>query len=212
MIPNVSHLLAMAPFETEIIDDEGDVVLQSGSKEFHVSRKVLTLASPRFKTLFKSPFSEAQTLASADENNGHIKIILKEDDDAALAILLHVLHYSNKREYKTLDLDMQYRVAVVSDKYQCISSMSTQTRDWLRESGCGEFKALSLILKSVAVAHLTRQSEIFLRLVERRPGGLLFNLEASDLEGEVPEKTLPSELRGTSIRAPFSQLTILTIS
>ena len=42
----------------EVIDEEGDVLLRSGVREFLVSSKVLALASSYFDTMFRSEFSE----------------------------------------------------------------------------------------------------------------------------------------------------------
>lgn len=91
----------------DITDEEGDVLLRSGIREFLVSSKVLVLASE---------FSEGCAMRNSAVP---LSIKLSDDDPGALAVLLHTIHFSRKRRYLELQLDTQFNIAVLSDKYDC---------------------------------------------------------------------------------------------
>ena len=98
--------------EMEIIHDEGDIMLCSGTKKFKVSSVVLTLASPYFHTMFKSQFTEAEQLRRQKPGEA-LNIRMEDDVPEAWSVLLHTLHYSTQAKQPRLSVDMQHNVAIV---------------------------------------------------------------------------------------------------
>ena len=82
-----------------IIDDDGDVLVQTSSKELLVSSKILALASPVFKAMFSSKFLEGSTIRSVQNP---LKLPLPYDNPDALAVLFHTLHFSSKQKFLRL--------------------------------------------------------------------------------------------------------------
>ena len=94
--------------DREIIDDDGDVLVQTSSKELLVSSKILALASPVFKAMFNSKFREGSTVRSVQNP---LQLPLPDDEPDALAVLFHALHFSSKRTSLKLGADLQLHVA-----------------------------------------------------------------------------------------------------
>lgn len=172
----------------EVIDEEGDVLLRSAIREFLVSSKVLALASSYFDTLFRSEFSEG----CAMRNSAVLSSIkLSGDDPEALAVLLHTIHFSRKRRYLELQLDTQFNVAVLSDKYDCARALYSDSQRWLT-SASAEKHCISSLWKSTAVAYLMYHPVLFAKQTSQ----LVQVLKADDLSGPLPLSSLPDGLQG----------------
>lgn len=113
----------VAAIEREVLDEDGDVLIKSGFKEFLVSSKILTLASPVFKAMFRSGFIEGTTVRSAEHP---LELPLSDDNPDALTVLLHILHFSPSRKCLKSDVDLQLELAQLSKKYDCIASISAE--------------------------------------------------------------------------------------
>ncbi|KUJ15815.1 uncharacterized protein LY89DRAFT_734964 [Mollisia scopiformis] len=139
----------MAP-ERQIFDPDGDVlfILSSTSKLtleelgltnqpqpdsphvlMQVSSKHLMLASPVFKAMLTSPFSEGQTLA----RTGHVDIELPEDDCVAFTILMNVIHSKGRKVPSVLSLKLLAIVSMLVDKYQLQEIAAVFSDIWIRE-------------------------------------------------------------------------------
>ena len=107
------------PVSTEKIDMDlhGDIILILEQVELRVSSKVLSLASPVFKALCTPGFAEGNTIAMGGVSCIH----LPEDDTDAMIAFCSVTHfrpYSNDAPITLLE-----NLAIITDKYDCVSSM-----------------------------------------------------------------------------------------
>ncbi|KDN68927.1 hypothetical protein CSUB01_11625 [Colletotrichum sublineola] len=115
---------------------DGDVVLVVGDHECSPKRqllvhsKVLVIASPYFATLFGPVFQEGRT--AKQENCPRIK--LEEDDAEAMEIVLSLLHFKAKDEYKNIEPRLLALVARASDKYGCNTTLSPWIFRWLYDT------------------------------------------------------------------------------
>lgn len=172
----------------EVIDDKGDIILRSKAKEFQVSSKILVFASPYFETMFKPEFPEGRALRSS---SAPLTIDLLEDNSEALTVLLHTIHLSKKRRYWDLDLDMQFEVAVLSDKYDCTRALFSDSQRWLMAVDA-KTQSLPSLWKLAAVAYLMCHPVLF-----AEPARLMVrSLKAVDLEGPLPLAAFPDAFRG----------------
>ncbi|KAF3930915.1 hypothetical protein ABW19_dt0207202 [Dactylella cylindrospora] len=94
-----------------------EVVLKLQSEEhlYRVSHSALRLASPVFaKTLDpKSPWAK-------QEDNGVIKITLRDNDPEALEILFKLMHFQQKSIPKNLALKTIFKLGLICDQYDCV--------------------------------------------------------------------------------------------
>lgn len=174
--------------DREIIDDEGDILLRSGVRESQVSSKVLALASSYFDAMFKSKFSEGCAILNSTTP---LSINISGDDPEALAVLLHTIHFSKKRRYLELSIDMQYNVAILSDKYDFARALYSDSQRWLMSTSTKEH-CISSLWKLTAVAYLMYHPVPF----AERASQLAQILGADDLDGPLPLSSLPDALQG----------------
>lgn len=172
----------------EVIDEEGDVLLRSGIREFLVSSKVLALASSYFDTMFRSEFSEGCAMRNSAVP---LSIKLSDDDPEALAVLLHTIHFSRKRRYLELQLDTQFNIAVLSDKYDCVRALYSDSQRWLMSASAAKH-CISSLWKLTAVAYLMYHPVLFAKQTSQ----LVQVLRADDLDGPLPLSSLPDVLQG----------------
>ena len=71
------------------LDHQGDVILRADRKDFLCSSKVLSIASPVFRVMFGSLFSEASKVSQSRPG----KISLTDDEPEALSTLLSIFHH-----------------------------------------------------------------------------------------------------------------------
>ena len=177
--------------DREIIDDDGDVLVQTTSKELLVSSKILALASPFFKALFKSnSFLEGSTIRSAQNP---LKLPLPDDDPDALGVLFHTLHFSSKQKFHKLGADLQLDVAKLADKYDCTNSMSGESRRWLRSLSEGDHET-SVLWTLSTIAFLMGHVDEFSNLTAK----LALKSTVAELDHIAPYSALPETLKGTS--------------
>lgn len=114
-----------------LLDPDGDVTLvvsnkDESKKEFQVSSKVLSLASPVFSSLFGSRFLEGSQLRT----HGRARITLQEDEPTAMEIVLGVLHFRYEDDVASLGPDIFASVAVHCDKYDCVKAVRPRVQQW----------------------------------------------------------------------------------
>jgi len=107
-------------------------------REFTVSSKVLSLASPVFKAMLSGRFKEGIDLARGIASTKSYALNLPDDDAEATIILCRILHFNiNDVPEKPTPVCLE-KLAFLCDKYQCISAMkycgSVWLRDWLLAS------------------------------------------------------------------------------
>ena len=115
-LENMSTESEPAALEVITIDPAGNVSLVTRTQELRVSSKVLSAASPVFKSMLQPKFQEGTDLAK----DGTCRVLLPEDNPEAIHQLCTVLH--NPRGdfflYKETPKFLQ-EVAILVDKYQC---------------------------------------------------------------------------------------------
>ena len=176
--------------DREIIDDDGDVLVQTGSKELLVSSKILALASPVFKAMFNSKFLEGSTIRSTQNP---LELPLPDDDPDALAVLFHTLHFSSKQKFLRLGADLQLHVAQLSDKYDCTASISGESGRWLRSLSEGDHDT-SILWTSSTIAFLMGHMDEFSNFTAK----LALKLTAAELDHTAPNSALPETFKGMS--------------
>ena len=174
----------------EIIDDDGDVLVQTNSKELILSSKILALASPVFKAMFSPKFREGSTARSAQNP---LQLPLPDDNPDALTVLFHTLHFSSKRTFSSLGADLQLQIAQLADKYQCIASISGESGRWLRSLSEGGYES-SVLWTLSTIAFLMGHKDEFSKFTVK----LVLGLTAMELDLSEPNAALPETIKGMS--------------
>ncbi|PWW77322.1 hypothetical protein C7212DRAFT_185241 [Tuber magnatum] len=101
---------------TKVIDPYGDVlaILPTTSAKLQISSKVLSTASPVFRSMFSPRFREGAALTSA---TGLTEIEFPDDSPEALETIFNVLHFRHNCVGEDFDRDVLYEIALVVDKY-----------------------------------------------------------------------------------------------
>ena len=177
--------------DREIIDDDGDVLVQTNSKEMLVSSKILALASPVFKAMFSSNFLEGTTIRSAQNP---LQLPLPDDDPDALVVLFHTLHFSSKRTFPSLGADLQVQIAQLADKYQCTASICGESRGWLGSLSDGDYES-STLWTLATIAFLMGHKDEFSDYTRK----LLLGSTAAELDLSAPIPAFPAKtIKGMS--------------
>lgn len=179
--------------EIEKLDAEGDVTLVVGGntmspRQFLVSSKVLSLASPVFAKLFGPHFLEGSQMAK----HGSVTIHLDEDNAKGMGIILGILHYQEIPEIEKLGAKELATLAICCDKYDCARIIRPWIANWFRkvDEGLSE-KEYGLALLA---AHMLRASEDFCKIA--RKVQLEFNLGSFDIwDDEEVLTLLPRSIR-----------------
>ena len=106
-----------------IIDPDGDIYLNFSGYEVRVSSKVLSLASPGFKKMFGPFFAEGASVAADNPSRVH----LRADDADTLISLCYLLHFQGHKVSDTPTLEFLEKLAILTDKYDCVGSISQWT-------------------------------------------------------------------------------------
>ena len=184
-------------FDREVIDEDGDVLVQTSTKEFLISSKVLSLASPVFKAMFNSKFLEGSTIRSAQNP---LELSLLDDNPNALAVLFHNLHFSSEWKSLKLGVDLLLDVAQLSDKYDCTTSIAAESGRWLNSLRESDHRPLSVVWKLSTIAFLMGHINEFSRLTL----DLVYNLSAAELDHTTLNSHLPENLKGMSRKSSTS--------
>ena len=188
--PNLSSEPPDQVIDREIIDDDGDVLLQTDSKQFLVSSKLLEIASPAFSAMFNSRSLKLTTPRS--KQNPH-KVVLPDKDPDAWAVVLHTLHFSSKRTFLNPGADLQLRVARISDQYQCKISISGKSGRWLRSLSGNDY-GTRMLWRSSIIAFLKDHMEEFSNFTAQ----LALESTAAELDHVTPNTALSETLKGMS--------------
>lgn len=173
----------------EVIDEEGDVLLQAGTRKFLVSSKVLSLASTYFKTMFESKFREGCAMRSTSD-----PLILNafdDDDPEAWALLLRIIHFSIDKRPMDIDVDMQFSVALLSDRYDCTHALYSDSLLWLQTTNKAK-RDMFATWKLTAIAYSMYHRAQF----DEQASQLVRISAATDLDSPMPVPSLPDTLQG----------------
>ncbi|KAI9867585.1 MAG: hypothetical protein M1813_008384 [Trichoglossum hirsutum] len=176
--------------DRKVIDEDGDILVQIGSKEMLVSSKILILASPVFKAMLKSNFLEGNTARSTQHP---LKLPLPDDDPDALTVLFQILHFSPKRKRLEPDVDLQLELAQLADKYDCVISIHAESEQWLHALNEVDHES-SILWKLSTIAFLMGHTEKFANFTAK----LALTLSAAQLDGTTLVPSLPISIKGWS--------------
>ncbi|PWW77323.1 hypothetical protein C7212DRAFT_185705, partial [Tuber magnatum] len=123
------------------MDSYGDVlaILPTTSAKLRISSKVLSTASPVFRSMFSPRFREGAALASA---TGLTEIEFPDDSPQALETIFNVLHFRHDCVGEGFDHDALYKIALVVDKYDLAKALGPWKEVWLRGGAGGGGKRL----------------------------------------------------------------------
>ncbi|KAK5993698.1 hypothetical protein PT974_07134 [Cladobotryum mycophilum] len=153
--------------EVVILHKKGDVVLvvsegtAGKSAKFLVHSEVLQAASDYFTRLFNPFFKEGDML----ETEECPEIELKEDDPAAMKILLSLVHFKDFHKYETLTLREIHAVAKLSDKYLFNDALKPWCSLWASISDIDLYSPKDYGL-SLAIAHLLFDNNTMFNVME----------------------------------------------
>ena len=171
--------------ERVVIDDEGDVLLKTSTKEFLASSKALGLASSYFRTMFKSNFSEGRADRSPEKP---LTLDATEDDTEALNVLLHSTHFAHTPGLAAPDIDLQLKISILSDKYECLRALHYHSQRWLAHTTYD-----NSLWKMATIAHLMHHPGRFAaaasQIAQRSTENFLQAVE-------LPLQSLPDEMKG----------------
>ena len=184
-IPN-----AIGKSMTEVVDQDGDVLVQTGNRDILVSSKILGLASPVFSAMLNSVFKEGQVSRSSQHP---LNLPLPDDDPDALAGLFRAWHFSAQRDQLFPSIDTQLEMAVLADKYDCAISIQITGKYWLLTAR-DEIHNAATLWKLATVAFLLNLADGFSNFTAT----LIKSLSAQDLKMLKLHETLPYTLRGSS--------------
>jgi len=141
------------------IAEDGDVVFVVGParKRLRVYSLFARTASPVLKVMLGPNFCEGQQLAT----NGLAEVELPEDDAQALETVFNVVHGRNSTVPDKISPRELFRVAVITDKYDCLEPMALAVRLWL--SCIGTTNSESLWALALA-GYLFRNQKYFSRV------------------------------------------------
>lgn len=104
-------------------DDSGDTI----KIPMLVSFRHMMLASPVFRAMLDGNFKEGRDLTS----NGKVQVPLPDDDPAALAIILNIVHGHNRRVPRRVSLELLTNITILVDKYQMVEAVEFFAETWM---------------------------------------------------------------------------------
>lgn len=121
---------------TRAIDPYGDVlaILPTTAIKLQVSSKILSTASPVFRSMFSPRFREGAALASG---TALIEIEFPDEPLQALEAVFNVLHFRHDCVSASVSYDALYEIALVVDKYDLARALGPWKEVWLRR-GAGD--------------------------------------------------------------------------
>ncbi|KAH7304156.1 hypothetical protein B0I35DRAFT_401473 [Stachybotrys elegans] len=142
--------------QTIDIAAKGDVVFVVGTdrRRLKVYSIFVMTASPVFNAMLGPNFMEGHRLI----RSGQTEVELPEDNADAMEIVLNVIHGRNDRVQRTLSPGEVLKVAVISDKYDCSTSLAFAIRTWLDDYTSTTDPGEMWILAMAALA-LSKQDE-----------------------------------------------------
>ncbi len=148
-------VLVMADAALTTIDPDGDVLLEfiDGKSKacLRVSSKVLSLVSPVFAAMFKSPFKEGH--AHAQSPSEALVIPLPEDDLHVFTILCMAFHHRMDEVPSRLSATCLEKLAAACDKYDFAPALKHSSMVWLNDGvkGCHPDDHMKLLCAAYAL-------------------------------------------------------------
>lgn len=174
----------------EIIDEDGDVLLKAGCKEFLASHKVLAVASTVFRAMFTPGFQEGDWIR--DQKHA-LELELPDDDPQALRLILKILHFSPRPRNHTPHIDLQLQLAQLADKYNCMVAIETDIKLWLNDYTIDSHSPWTL-LTAISIAFLLRHEKEYTKFTNQ----IALQAPRHSLEQPLPPIVLPNDFQGLS--------------
>jgi hypothetical protein len=121
MRKNERELIYVANTEQSTIGNEREIYFQLSSKH-------LTLASGYFRGLMANNWSEASSSLDFAYS-----VTAEDWDEAALRIVMNIIHCQTGKIPRTVDLEMLTKVAVIVDYYQCREAVAFYAGTWFKK-------------------------------------------------------------------------------
>ena len=147
---------------------EGDAILElredSRSLKFRVASQILCVASPYFcdmpgpHTTFKIACDLRRTFGSKGEP---WTLVTWGGDPHALAVLLNVLHFRSEKVPRTVSFDELWELAVLCDKYGCVSAMEPWIAMWTRKLPQHRDNFSECLVKWLSMARVFGRDDLF---------------------------------------------------
>ncbi|MCJ1476644.1 hypothetical protein MMC13_005312 [Lambiella insularis] len=153
--------------------------LEQGEVRMRVSSKHLALASKVFKLMLKPGYLEGNKLLS----QGYVELPLPDDNQAALLILMNLIHGKLKKVPRKITLEMLTELAILVDKYELLEITEVFRDCWfedLKTSIPQEFN--QDLLPWLCISWVFAETEVFRRVT------MIAKMES---EGTVEEYRLP---------------------
>ena len=164
---NSWHPLGLSPI---CVAPDGDVILEhrafprSRPFQFRVASQILCVASPYFRDMPgpESTFKRACDLRGGVESNPEPWIIATWGGNPnALEILLYALHFRSEKVPDTVSFDQLWKLAVLCDKYDCVSAMKPWISLWIREPPQHKDNFAECLAKWVYMARIFGRDDLF---------------------------------------------------
>ncbi|KAL4963466.1 BTB/POZ domain-containing protein [Aspergillus stella-maris] len=120
---------------TEIIDADGDAIIDCSGVTFRVWTLALSLASPVFRAMFKPRFSEGLAVRDASDKTKTAVISLPDDDPEAFRIFCNIAHHKLALVPTQLDAKRISLIAQFIDKYNCTEAIGPLAEKWIENLG-----------------------------------------------------------------------------
>ncbi|CEL11621.1 hypothetical protein ASPCAL14721 [Aspergillus calidoustus] len=127
----------------EIMDPDGDVVINCSGVCFLVSSKAVSLASPVFRAMFTSKFKEGVTLRAPSSSDGRANIELPSDNADAFRVFAYYAHHNVEALPSTISPDILLALAIFLDKYACAALLMHTCEAWSEQCLKGASKKVS---------------------------------------------------------------------
>lgn len=171
------------------VKDGKEVRAREPDIEVHmlVSAKHMMLASPVFRAMLRlDNFKEGKTLQST----GKVEVSLPDDDPAAFAVLLNIVHGRTRKVPRTIDLELLAGISILVDKYQMHEVVEMYSDAWIEDLKAGTptdytpNETATMVMTWLGIAWVFRKAEQFKHLT------LIVEQEGDDLvEEDIAEGT-----------------------
>ncbi|RPB04012.1 hypothetical protein L873DRAFT_1668488 [Choiromyces venosus 120613-1] len=126
--------------KTEVMDPYGDVLAilpcSPTPTKLQISSKILSTASPVFRSMFSPRFREGAALASSSSPTKLIEIEFPDDSAQALEAVFNVLHFRHDHVSANVSFEVLYEIALVADKYDVTAALGPWKEGFRK--GCRE--------------------------------------------------------------------------
>ncbi|CAI6292258.1 unnamed protein product [Periconia digitata] len=175
-----------------ILDSDGDLEVKcfdqatQATTSFLVSSKILQLASPVFRCMFKPQYKEGQQLLQADRP----AVVLEGDDAPLMETIFKILHHGSDIRTTNVDPRTLVRLAIISDKYDLTETLRVWSAFWFRlipDNDATSEELGFLLLASWLFKDMQKFKNVFALAVWKLPLGFEKKWAKEELLDIIPE-------------------------